>query len=129
MKMHELVELRTRLWSAKTHGFKVGAAAGLVASLEAMVGPVGVEHQRGSVDHLIALVEKAIKAPSAPVHKPAPAPKPAPAAAKPAPAPAAKPAAPAPAKPAAPKPAEAPKPAPKEEAPAAEEPAKDHSES
>lgn len=103
MNTHELHAFKARLWDAKTHNFKIGAAAGYVAALEAMAGPVPGSLSRGSIDHLLALVEKALKVGSPkPASHPEIKPKAAVAAPKPAPAPVA-------AKVEAPKPAPAPK--------------------
>jgi len=61
MDMTALHELRDRLWSAKVYKYRFAAAADYAAELEKQAGPVDFEGYKHSVDHLLALVEKAIR--------------------------------------------------------------------
>jgi hypothetical protein len=63
MNPHELSELKSRFLSAKTHNFLIADADNYADQLEKISGPVPGDFQRGSVDHLLALTDKAIKSP------------------------------------------------------------------
>ena len=80
MNKHELHALRARFWDAKVNNFKVGGAGSHVEELQKLAGPLKGD---GSVDHLIELVDQALKGkpvshPEVKKAAPPPAPKPAP---------------------------------------------------
>lgn len=66
MDINELLELRARLWSAKVYKHLIAIAESYTERLENLVGPVNFNGTRHSVDHLLALVEKAIRVHDAP---------------------------------------------------------------
>lgn len=66
MDKNALLELRARLWSAKVHNHQFAGAASYAEELEKQAGPVDFQGTKHSVDHLLALVEKAVHVLTAP---------------------------------------------------------------